>query len=279
MRKYILYFILTLVTELVAAAPSAIPHLYELKNKKKTLYLLGTMHAGVSLSEYPSSILNFIDSSDLILFEKAFTRDVVNSISNDYLGFMSNNLKSEQISEATLLPRTRASLIQYGIPESLVDNIDSKNCSIFIGIRFHLNNPGLDLQILKYAYERGKSIDELDSEILREEANELDEDQGSAASCDFNEIFRTYTVKQIHNWENGRIQEYKSGDSSKIYSDGEAYDPGVAHRNKAWVESILNIPIEGKYFIAVGAMHLYSSEGMLKLLEEVGFSIKRLDLY
>lgn len=276
-----LLMVLSSAVAATKATQKSVPHFYQLKRGDKVIYLLGTFHAGVSIADYPAQILDHFDQSKVVFFEKAFTVSDVESLNQNPQAFYIKHLKEDYSPSTTLEVSTRQKLLSYGLPAEVVEYVDNENCSIFLYARFILKNPPLDFELLGRAYKNKQSIRELDKGDLREQAANFKdqqqpqgEDQNS--TCNLNQFFKEYSAEQIHLYEHNRIQEYLSGDENTIYKAEDSYDPSSAYRNKEWVESIKNENEKGPYFIAVGAYHLYSDQGLISLLQKLGFEVKRL---
>jgi hypothetical protein len=69
------------------------------------------------------------------------------------------------------------------------------------------------------------------------------------------------------------LAKLTAGESSGI---SEYLDLLVYNRNKNWVEQFSKIAPEGSFLFAVGAGHLPGDNGVLKLLEKKGFSVRPL---
>lgn len=80
---------------------------------------------------------------------------------------------------------------------------------------------------------------------------------------------------------NEMIESYKAGDIEKLYASSIASTPEfqdyadllVANRNRNWIPVISDLAKKGSTFVAVGAAHLGGPEGVVKLLQQAGYTV------
>lgn len=81
----------------------------------------------------------------------------------------------------------------------------------------------------------------------------------------------TQTMVQAYNQEN--LAELSKVINDPRWMSPEVYDIMLTKRNKNWVESIPATIAEGKTLIAVGAAHLIGDIGIIKLLQDKGYTV------
>ncbi|GMM94311.1 TraB/GumN family protein [Qipengyuania sp. MTN3-11] len=78
-------------------------------------------------------------------------------------------------------------------------------------------------------------------------------------------------------WSTGDLAGLEEVTGSGMLADEELYEALLARRNRAWaaqLENLLSAP--GRPFVAVGAGHMVGEDGLPRLLEERGFTVRRI---
>jgi len=92
-------------------------------------------------------------------------------------------------------------------------------------------------------------------------------------------------VQLYHHGETIKAHEYENillnaltKDRKLIRANKKNYDNLIVKRNRIWMKKLQGQLATGNAVVAVGALHLPSKKGLLYLLQQRGFSVKRLQL-
>ncbi len=236
-------------------------------------YILGTIHAEVSLEEFRSDIRRLVSKSQSVLTEVSLTADEINLYSRRPFAVIE---KHSPFSGSDLDSETKTKLMGIGFPASFVEKLSDKDCGV-LGLISETRSSVLpmDYVVLKIARDKNIPIIALDTMELRAKARELN--NNSEGTCSLKALFEKYTGQQI---VDAILKQTK--DSALDYRNGGIPDesvlnsPIVAYRNQVWMSSILPEVEKGQAFIAVGQAHLYGKKGILTMLTEKGYNVKTL---
>ena len=244
-------------------------------------YLFGTIHVGDSaVLDLPEPVSSALDRSRVFAME--VLPDPAQVVMFSTLMFFGDGQRLDQVLPASLYARTVNILNRYQLPEQAVAGM--KPWAAFLTMSYP---PGaevvLDLQLLERAEQSGAELHGL----------ETMEEQGSV----FNDLdlpdqvqLLTDTVchYEIISADFDRMKElYLERDLKglSVYGQRHAFEDNTLYervterlltdRNRLMVERMLPLIESGDAFVAVGAMHLPGSGGILSLLSERGYGIER----
>lgn len=242
------------------------PHFYSiLTPNNKESFILGTIHGGVDISELPNQVIQKFNESTLFINEWTFSDDEVTAIINGHL--VDEQLKKFHHKGDALSSEVKQQLINnWGIDSRLANVIKSNDCEI-LSFAGPISSGYMDIHFIEMARKQNKKILSLDTQ---EELDKLNE-QHPTEPCDVKNILNQVTPSQFKSYQLNMISEYRSG-IIPIHD----VSPITRGRNQFWIPKISTNLKEGNVFIAVGMNHLYGPEGLLHLLEQLGYQVSRL---
>lgn len=100
---------------------------------------------------------------------------------------------------------------------------------------------------------------------------------GEAALVTARALYLRGEIWQI--WALGGVVASRYFDDGKVKATLAAmHERMIVRRNRAWMDRLLPELRRGNAVVAVGAMHLPGEDGLLRMLERDGFTVRRLDL-
>jgi uncharacterized protein YbaP (TraB family) len=243
------------------------------------MYLLGTIHAGVGLKDYPTYLTDAVTQADIIAIESN-TYTTLNSLerlklSYKMLRFSGPKLSDELSPEAwqKLYTRVGPTIDPSEFNPSALNWLSYGTVCVLWQLSSKSKN-ALDLEIETYAKQNREVwyLEESDYDLFSEAFNTCN----SAKDVE-NTIAET--PEQL-------VNKFVEGDMSfleKLYSDSYSEHPRttqvlVVRRNLRWMSRILEIYSQAERpFIAVGAIHLVGPDGLLALLKKEGFQVRRIE--
>lgn len=244
-------------------------------------YLFGTIHVGdPAILDLPGPVGSALDGSSAFAME--VLPDASQMIAFSTLMFFADGQRLDQFLPAGLYARTVEILGTYDLPEQIVSVM--KPWAAFMTMSYP---PGtevvLDLTLLERAQQSGAALHGL----------ETMEEQGSV----FNDLTLSEQVQlltdtvchyAIISGDFERMKElYLERDlkglsvygQRHVFEDNALYERVterlLTDRNELMVERMLPLLDKGDAFVAVGAMHLPGSEGILSLLSGRGYTVER----
>lgn len=266
-------------------------------------YLFGTMHlSDKRVTHLAASVQAQFDAADVVVIE---TTDVLDP--RKQMSFMAQNPDLVQLEAGTTLldyvededePVLLATLESNGIP---LANIQGMRPWLYASLlmlppcelqRMQSGTKALDMQLGQRALDSGKEL--LGLETLEEQIRAINsqsvEEQveglvqmvklGDDASGIFESMLQFYLRGDI-----GGIMPMLAATSQELLPDEDHMDQSIFEeivikkRNHVMVErakEMLDARKGAQFFIAVGALHLPGEEGVVRLLEQQGFSLTRM---
>jgi uncharacterized protein YbaP (TraB family) len=137
----------------------------------------------------------------------------------------------------------------------------------------------LDVSIMQAAYAARIPLLALDTPQLRDKARtaQVPASNGLAFECRLDQLFAVDQPEALMQLVAEEIRTM-----ANLYRHGKTIDPkslnspSITLRNKAWMQAILPEVQKGNLFIAVGQLHLFGEEGLLKQLKARGYTIQPL---
>lgn len=251
------------------------PSLYKISSYTGDSYILGTVHVGISLSDFSSDlqIEEIIKNSRVLLAERAFTQSQIDSYLQNPLEAMLAH--SPYRSTIPLETETREKIVAAGVPSQLLDDVGDEHCGIFAAITYlEYSRLPLDLEIMKVALNMGLSILPLDHlELMNRAMTQQREVRGR---CSLKGVLDQHSPQSIAEFMRTGTQEviqnYRAGIRESVE---DLNTPIVFVRNFEWLRTIEREHLLGRAFIAVGQSHLYGPNGLIELLRAKGFLVQK----
>lgn len=241
------------------------PHFYSLVAPNgRVSFILGTIHGGVEISDLPNQIIQKFNESSLFINEWTFSVDEVAVVLNGLV--VEEQLKKFIHKGEDLSPEVKHQLAtEWGVDARLADVTKSNDCAI-LSFGGPISSGYMDFHFLDMARKQNKKILSLDTQ---EELDKL-RNQNPTPLCDIRNILNQVTPIQFKSYQLNMIAEYRSG-----VIPAPDNDPMIEGRNQFWFPTISTYLNDGRAFIAVGVDHLYGSNGLLQLLQEIGYQVTR----
>ncbi len=283
--KTILYTLLLVFPTLVFGQSSV----WKISKGDQQLYLGGTIHV-LSKEDYPlpDEFTQAYQQSDSLVFEVNLTE--ASSPSAQQTMFKRFSYTNGKTLEQALRPATMKKLQDYATDTSMplqsLLPFTPQLVSLIITMaelqRIGINVTGVDQYFELLANKDGKSLAYL--ETLDEQMNFI-ANMGKGREDEL--ILHTIEeAKQIRNLMGELTKSWRSGDIAKLNEIGVApmqkhfpkiYNDLLVRRNSNWLPQLEKmLSTETVEYVLVGTLHLVGKDGLLKLLEDKGYSVQQL---
>ena len=257
--------------------------LWEIEGNNGTKnYLFGTMHSQDRLinSLPPPVKLSLVKSRKLVM--EIIPDQDANEIFNTSMYFADNrNLKN--MLDADIFTKLTTLAADYGIPPEKISSLKPWAAFSLIGRPKPVRAMTQEMVLMQTAEETRKPVAALET------MNEL-VDTLESISLEDQIIILNDTIcnhRKIIRQTRDLVDMYMNRDLAGmvIFNEQPHYDEAIFDRfmqkilygrNDKIINRIETYLDEGNVFIAIGAMHLPDKHGLLKLLEERGYKIKRI---
>ncbi|MFW7381581.1 MAG: TraB/GumN family protein [Oligoflexus sp.] len=251
--------------------------LWEASKGEQRLYILGTFHLGISPDELDRLVWDYLQESQLVILEM----DISNVNPGEALPYMF--LPPEQSLQNILEPKAWQELkkrLSPQIPEEKLERLSlTAVFQILIG-QIAPHGESIDLAILKKARAAGKTTAFLETFAFQAQLLQTFIEPEMIADL----LTKQDEARQFFN---RMVDIYLAGDPQKLdqlirEQDSEfamsedQFQTMVVSRNRRWLKILPEILGQEPAFIAVGAGHLPGPDGLLSLLEEEGYQLRRL---
>ena len=289
------------------------PFLWKAEKNGKLAYFFGTMHLpGLSLSNFPKEISDYIKNSQTFFVEADFSKQsspvplseeqtlnkTLSKESWDKLkDFYRWQLSIQGMNEKKIeefLPQV-LNQIKFMNPWNIVINIDllafQESIRAYLGINDSnflqtlLNQKMLDSNLLDYA----KSISGLQISFLEEADTAMEITEKAHSVKDFDDLLKSYNTlhsltQERVNRNYGQLICYEKADLACMEKEllveqsslVKGWQKTIVDRNKNWVPIIEKSLQSGSSFIAAGVSHFIGEDSVLELLKDRGFSIEQI---
>ena len=139
---------------------------------------------------------------------------------------------------------------------------------------------GIDMQVMKITHDANTDIRGL--ETAQRQLDALKQAQGEAGEQEiietmFEEIdlAKQQVVDMEQYWQDGNLDALM--DMITEYMAPEMVEELLEKRNQEWVKILSEEATSGTHFVAVGAGHLGGDQGLIKLLEQQGATVEKVD--
>jgi uncharacterized protein len=253
------------------------PFLWEVRGKAGTSYLFGTIHAGFQADrELPQVVWDKLAAADTFVMEADITE--VRPMELMKLAALPEGQRLDDLLGAEDWKRLQA-MVGGGVPASSLKVLAPWFVYSLVLQTLYPTPTPLDLALQTRARSLGKrmtyledwrfQIDILSSVMGLDDLRQLVTDGGKAR-------------EQL----DAMIAAYRAGDFARISAIALDPEEAKAHpermkrmfddRNRAWIETLGPELDRGSMFIAVGVGHFAGEVGLLRLLRERGYIVKRI---
>ncbi|WP_036717526.1 TraB/GumN family protein [Paenibacillus harenae] len=264
--------------------------LWKAENAGNTVYLLGSIHvANEAMYPLRPEILEAYEASDYLVVEADITNGNVETnqkLVAEISTYKDGTTLKDHVSEEAY-KKVEEILKENGLEPNVLDSFEpwsvSSTLDYFTMLKSGYDTSiGIDAYFLKQAGESGLPVLELESiesqlqifdnfsEDLQEEMLLTSIESYYAEDSSLDQLTET--------WVTGNEEELLALTSETTMNE-ELYKTLLKDRNIQMVEKIngyLNGQEKKAYFVVVGAAHMLGEDGLVKLLEQKGFTVTRL---
>ena len=266
------------------------PALYKIEKNGVNSYLFGTVHVGdASMKGLPKNVTDAIDDSEQVIVEVDISKLTPIEMQQRSMPFMM--LTNGKTLQTELSKQNYSKLKDYFAKKSIdIAMFNSlKPWAVMITmmqIEFqnagYSDKTGIDKQVLAYAKTKDIKVGELETlEQQLQMFDGMDLLNNEMIEETFEQLadIETYFIKLVSAWKNGDMKtltDYynKSFDDSNYGEISEQVM--LINRNNNWIKQLTPRLANEQLFIAVGALHLPEQYGLLKQLQDKGFTVTRL---
>jgi uncharacterized protein YbaP (TraB family) len=277
--------LLQLFTPLAASEDKSHGLLWELsKPGIEPAYLFGTIHSeDPGVLQLPQPVQQAIDRCNTVVLEMLLDAEAMMYSSTAML-MMDGRMLSDIIGKP-LFRQAASAIRSRGIQELVLERMKPWAVAVILSMPASETGLVLDMMLYQNALEQGKSVHGL--ETVEEQLNvfeALPEKDQVLLLQDAVENFPELDVLHAE-----ILEAYKQRDLAGLMALSEAAMQAgdqqladefqqhlVVDRNHRMSDRMQVYLRQGKVFVAVGALHLPGEEGLLNLLEQQGFTVRRL---
>ncbi|AIY83767.1 MAG: TraB/GumN family protein [Clostridium baratii] len=274
----------------VETKPEAKGFQWEVKKDDKKMYLIGTMHPINTDYEYFSSNVNKImEETDVLGVEVDLTQEEVLKANADgvYTGSatIEDELNDKQIENLKSI--CKESGIEYDKLKVLKPHMIVNNLQAVLYNRAELSMDTFDNMLIEKTKNDKKKVVQLES--MEFQMKLLDKVNGINSLKQLLDEHKDgkfiESGKEVIDYSKGLMEGYAKGDA-KVMEDAiklqkenpESYKPMIKDRNDEMVKKIEGYFKEDEtYTIAVGALHFFGDDGIVKLMENKGYTVTRME--
>lgn len=258
--------------------------LWELsKTGQQPAYLFGTIHSeDPAVVELPATVKQAFDASNSVVLEMLMDTDTMRYSSAAMLMLDGRSL-SDMIG-MPLYKKVSAAIASRGIPELVLNRMKPWAAAVTLSTPALETGQILDLVLYQEALQQDKAVYGL--ETVQEQLELFD----SMSESDQVTLLRDAVDKfpELDALHAELLEVYKQRDLEGLLAINEtsmqAEDQRLAKefqrrviddRNHRMAERMQPYLRQGKAFVAVGALHLPGEQGLLNLLEQQGYTVRR----
>jgi uncharacterized protein YbaP (TraB family) len=273
-----------------AKAPqTAHPALWEVSDADTTVYLFGTIHLLPDDLQWRTPAFDqAVASSQQLVVETIVDQQNLQSIRDAefQLGFGKKLPPVSQRVPPAKLPLLRAAIAKSGIPEKMLDQMDTWLAAIsLLGVQFSelgLKGSHGPEEILRQQFLTAhKPIGELESNV--EQFGYFDRLPESAqralleGAIEPSGMAKQEFAQMLGPWSRGDVKRIGATFNQEFAGSPALKQALLVQRNANWAKWIGHRMAQpGTIMVAVGAGHLAGSSSVLELLKEDGYKIRRL---
>jgi uncharacterized protein YbaP (TraB family) len=285
MYKRILPLLVLLFASVVHAVSFDKGLLWEIRaDDGQSSYLLGTMHSDDErITRLPASVKKAFNSSQSFTGEVMMDMNSILAMSQSM--YFTDGRKLADIIGDIRYQQVSKYLAEYGIPEMMASIMKPWAVATTISLPKPKTGLFLDMMLFQKAQSQGKAVygletvDEqmsvLDSMTEEEQINMLDEALENYHYLDdiFQEFVDVYLERDLAGLQ--KLNDAMMAEGNQEVAEHFEKEL-LVKRNHLMVERMQSRLEEGDAFIAVGALHLPGTEGILNLLVKQGYRVKAL---
>ena len=278
-----LFFLLAAMTQ--AGADRDYGLLWEVsKADAEPAYLFGTIHSeDPAVLQLAQPVQQAFESSQIVVLEMLLDMEAMMYSSSAML-MMDGRLLSEVIG-APLFRQVSVAIRLRGIPEPVLERMKPWAAAVTLSMPVQESGQVLDAVLYQEALQQNKAVYGL--ETVQEQLNVFEllseEDQVALlkdALENFPEIdamhaelLAAYKKRDLGGLMTLNETSMKTGDQRLAEEFQQSL---IVDRNHRMAERMREYLQQGGAFVAVGALHLPGEEGLLNLLEQQGYTVRRL---
>ena len=269
-------------SKLVESAPAK-PFLWKISKDQQEIYLFGTIHQGFSPKLVPEIVYEIFDQTPTIVMEVDLTKLSISEWRNISF-YQANNTLNHVISSESF-----EKLQQY-LPHMTLEQLSKmKPATAYAHLISTMSPSGssMDDYLTKRAYDSGKKFIALETPLFQSKLLEkiITPEKLQKLILSINDRFISNTQENIYQ----TFYFYKLADADQLtasinqtnYTDLKLSDEEIYRlideRNQSWLEKIKQHARMGKIFVAVGAAHLGGTKGLLKLFQNDGYLVSKVE--
>jgi len=276
---------LQLFTPLRASEDNSHGLLWELsKPGIEPAYLFGTIHSeDPEVLQLPQPVQQAIDRCNTVVLEMLLDADAMMYSSTAML-MMDGRMLSDIIGKP-LFRQVASAIRSRGIQELVLERMKPWAAAVILSMPVSETGLVLDMMLYQSALEQGKSVHGL--ETVEEQLNVFEALPEKDQVLLLQDAVENFSGLDALHAE--LLDAYKQRDLAGLMALSEAAMQAgdqqladefqqhlVVDRNHRMSDRMQVYLRQGKVFIAVGALHLPGEEGLLSLLEQQGFTVRRL---
>lgn len=274
----------------VDTKPEAKGFQWEVKKDDKSMYLIGTMHPINTDYEYFSSVVNnIVENTDVLAVEINPSQDEILKANADgvYTGTKSveDELSDKQIE--SLKSICKEIEVDYEKLKVLKSHIIVNNLQAVLYSKADLTMETFDDMLIEKSLKDTKKVIQL--ETMDFQMDLLDKVNGINALKQLLDEHKEgkfiESGKDIIDYSKGLMEGYAKGDTTVMEeaiktqkTNPESYDLMIKDRNENMVKKMEEYFKEDKtYTIAVGALHFFGDDGIVKMMEDKGYTVSKME--
>ena len=277
-----LFFLLAAMTQ--AGTDRSYGLLWEVsKADTESVYLFGTIHSeDPAVLQLPEPVQQAFESSQIVVLEMLLDMEAMLYSSTAML-MMDGRLLSELIGEP-LFRQVATAIRTRGIQEPVLERMKPWAAAVTLSMPVQETGQVLDAALYQDALQQNKAVYGL--ETVQEQLNvfeSLSEADQVALLKDavenfpeidamHAELLAAYKQRDLGGLMALNETSMKTGDQRLAE---EFQQNLIVDRNHRMVERMREYLQQGSAFVAVGALHLPGEEGLLNLLEQQGYTVRR----
>ena len=286
------------------AAPFAKGNLWRATRKDEVLHVIGTYHLNDPRhGAIMDRLAPLIDSAATVLVEAGPIEEAAlqSALATDpSLMFVTEGPTLPEILPAATWDRLKEALRARSLPPFLGAKMQPAYLSLLLGIppcaidSFTAPQSGLDSLIIARAQDRDIPLRALEPFTVvfdifsdmstQDQLNMLElslalDDQSEDVFATLADSYFGEDSRMIWEFSHWQALQVPGLDTARVADDFALMeDRMMTARNRAWIPVIEAALADGPALAAFGALHLSGTDGVLALLERVGFALERLDL-
>jgi uncharacterized protein YbaP (TraB family) len=254
------------------------------KSGQQPAYLFGTIHSeDPAVVDLPAPVKQAFDASNSVVLEMLMDTDTMRYSSTAML--MLDGRSLSDVIGMPLYEKVSATIASRGIPEHVLQRMKPWAVAVTLSTPALETGQILDRVLYQYALQQDKAVYGL--ETVREQLDLFD----SMSESDQVILLRDAVDKfpELDTLHAELLAVYRQRDLEGLLAINEtsmqAEDQRLANdfqrrviddRNQRMAERMQPYLRQGKAFVAVGALHLPGEKGLLNLLEQQGYTIRRI---